>query len=165
MGLKLYEISQEMEALDGLLDSWAAHHEGDITEFPLNDELERLEGERTDKLLNLAVWHKSLIAEAKAFSDELKRLQSRQKTLSNKAERIKEFIDYNMEKGEKLEDNRSVLSYRESSQIIIDKPIDDLPLSVIKITKVADKTLIKDLLKTESLDFAHIEKKQNLQIK
>lgn len=165
MSLKLYEITQEIEALDGLLDSWASNHEGDITEFPFNDELERLEGERTDKLLNLAVWHKSLIAEAKAFSDELKRLQARQKVLSNKAEQIKGFIDCNMEKGEKLEDNRSVLSYRESSQIIIDKPIDDLPLSVIKITKAADKALIKDLLKTESLDFAHIEKKQNLQIK
>lgn len=165
MSLKLYEITQEMEALDGLLDSWASHHEGDITDFPLNDELERLEGERTVKLLNCAVWHKSLTAEAKAFTDEIKRLQGRQKALSNKAERIKEFINYNLQDGEKLEDNRSVLSYRESSQVIIDKPVDELPEEFVKTSKSADKTLIKEAIKLNKCDFAHIETKQNLQIK
>lgn len=165
MSLKLYELTQEMEALDGLLDSWASNHEGDITDFPLNDELERLEGERVDKLLNLAVWHKSLVAEARAFTDELKRLQARQKVLSNKAERIKAFIDCNLQDNEKLEDNRSVLSYRESSQVIIDKPIDELPKEFVKISKAPDKTLIKEAIKLDKCNFAHIEKIKNLQIK
>lgn len=166
MSLKLYEITQEMEALDGLLDSWASNHEGDITDFPLNDELERLEGERIDKLLNLAVWHKSLVAEAKAFTDELKRLQGRKEVLSNKAERIKEFIDYNLQDNEKLEDNRSVLSYRESLQVVIDVPIDELPEEVVKTTRTADKSLIKYILKSSpDCHYAHLQDNLNLQIK
>ena len=133
MTLKLYEITEEIEALDGLIDSWASNHEGDLSEFPLNDELERLEGERIEKLLNLAVWYKSLTAEANAFKDELKRLQGRQKALSNKAERIKGFIDYNMTSDEKFSDTRAALSWRPSEKIIVECLLDSLPEEFIEI--------------------------------
>jgi hypothetical protein len=163
--LKIYEINEEMQALDGLLDSWASNHEGDISDFPLNDELERLEGEREEKLLNLAVWVKDLKAEAEAFTNEIKRLQGRQKALINKSERIKEFIDYNLQKGEKLSDTRAVLSYRKSTQVVLDVPVEDLPKSVIKITLAPDKTLIKEMIKSGDCDYAHIQENQSLQIK
>lgn len=164
--LKIYEINEEMQALDGLLDSWASNHDGDITDFPLNDELERMEGERNEKLLNLAVWVKDLKGQAEAWNKEIKRLQAGQKTLINKAERIKEFIDYNLQKGEKLSDVRASLSYRKSTQVVLDVPVEDLPPEFVKISVAADKTALKEYLKTnEGSAIAHIETFQNLNIK
>lgn len=163
--LKIYEINEEMQALDGLVDSWASNHEGDISEFPLNDELDRLEGERESKLLNLAVWVKNLKAEADAFSPEIKRLQARQKALNNKAESIKGFIDYNMGEGEKLSDTRAVLSYRKSTQVVIDVLTEDLPEEVVKISFAPDKTLIKEAIKKGDCHYAHMQENRSLQIK
>lgn len=164
--LKIYEINEEMQALDGLLDSWASNHEGDITDFPLNDELERLEGAREEKLLNLAVWHKDLKAQAEAFSKEIKRLQARQKALSNKADSIKEYIDYNLQDGEKLSDTRADLGWRKSTQVVIDILVEDLPPEFVKFTRSADKTAIKEAIQSkEGCQCAHIEEKMNLQIK
>ena len=163
--LKIYEITEEMQALDGLLDSWASNHEGCITDFPLNDEFDRLEGKRNEKLLNLAVWHKDLKAQAEAFSKEIKQLQARQKALNNKAERIKEYIDYNLQEGEKLSDTRAVLSYRKSSQVVIDVLTEDLPPSVVKITFSPDKALIKEMIKMGDCHYAHMQENQSLQIK
>lgn len=163
--LKMYEISEEIQALDGLLDSWAANHEGCITDFPLNDELERLEGEREKKLLNLAVWHKDLKAQAEAFSKEIKRLQARQKALNSKADSIQGFIDYSLQAGEKLSDTRAVLSYRKSSQVVIDVLTEDLPPKFIKTSIAPDKTAIKEYIKTGDCHFAHMQENQSLQIK
>lgn len=164
--LRIYEITEEIQALDGLLDSWASNHEGDITDFPLNDELERLEGEREEKLLNLAVWHKDLKAQAEAFNKELKRLQARQKALSNKAERIKEYINCNLQEGEKLSDTRADLGWRKSTQVVIDVLVEDLPPEFVKFTRSADKTAMKEAIQSkEGCHCAHIETKMNLQIK
>ena len=163
--LKIYEISEEIQALDGLLDSWASNHEGDITDFPLNDEFDRLEGERNEKLLNMAVWHKDLKGQAEAFDKEIKRLQGRFKALNNKAERIKEYIDYNLQEGEKLSDTRAVLSYRKSTQVVIDVLTEDLPPEFIKTSIAPDKAAIKELVKTTKCLFAHMETHHNLSIK
>lgn len=164
--LKIYDINEEIQALDGLLDSWASHHEGDITDFPLNDEFDRLEGERNEKLLNMAVWHKDLKGQAEAFDKEIKRLQVRFKALNNKAERIKEYIDYNLQEGEKLSDTRAVLSYRKSKQVMIDVPVEDLPHGLLKLAISADKTAIKEYLKThKDCKLAHMEENHSLQIK
>jgi hypothetical protein len=164
--LKIHEITEEIQALDGLLDSWAAANDGDITTFPLNDELERLEGEREEKLLNLAVWVKDLKGQAEAWSKEIKRLQAGQKALINKSERIKEFIDYNLQKGEKLSDVRASLSYRKSTQVVLDVPVEDLPPEFVKTSVAADKTALKEYLKTnEGSAIAHMQENHSLQIK
>ncbi|MCK5602089.1 siphovirus Gp157 family protein [Candidatus Pacearchaeota archaeon] len=163
--LKIYEIEEEIQALDGLIDSWAVNHEGDISDFPLNDELERLEGERNEKLLNLAVWHKDLKAQADAFSQEIKRLQTRHRALSSKADSIKGFIDYSLQAGEKLSDIRAVLSYRKSSQVVIDVLPEDLPQKFIKTSISPDKAAIKEYIKTGDCHFAHMQENQSLQIK
>jgi predicted transcriptional regulator len=163
--LNIHEITDEIKALDGLLDSWASNHEGCITDFPLNDEFDRLEGAREEKLLNMAVWHKDLKAQAEAFNKEIKRLQTRQKALSNKAERIKEYIDYNLQEGENLSDTRAVLSYRKSSQVIIDVLTEDLPCEVVKISLTPDKTAIKEAIEAGDCHYAHMQKNYSLQIK
>jgi ATP-dependent 26S proteasome regulatory subunit len=164
--LNMYELDVEYAVLDKMLDKYAEENEGDISDFPLNDEFDRLEGEREAKLLNLAVWHKDLKAQAEAFTQEIKRLQARQKALSNKAGSIKEYIDYNLQAGEKLSDTRAVLSYRKSSQVVIDVPEDSLPQGLMKISVSADKTAIKEYLKTHTdCKLAHIQENQSLQIK
>ena len=164
--LKIYEINEEMQALDGLLDSWASNHEGCIDDFPLNDEFDRLEGVREEKLLNLAVWHKDVKAQAEAYNKEIKRLQGKQKSLSNKSERIKEYINYNLQEGENLSDTRTVLGWRKSTQVVIDVLVEDLPPEFVKFTRSADKMAIKEALQSkDGCHCAHIESKMNIQIK
>lgn len=162
--LKLHDISIEVDELDKMVDEFAAENEGLVPEF-LNDELDRLKGERVGKLLNLAVWVKNLKAEAEAFSPEIKRLQARQKALNNKADTIKEYIDYNMQEGEKLSDTRAVLSYRKSTQVVIDVLTEDLPSEVVKISFTPDKTAIKEAIKKGDCHYAHMQENQSLQIK
>ena len=165
MALKLYEITEEIEALDGLIDSWASNHEGDLSEFPLDGELERLEGERTEKLLNLAVWYKSLTAEANAFKDELRRLQGRQKALNNKAERVKSYLDYSLTTGEKISDTRVALNWRSSEKLIVECMLDALPEEFIETKISARLADLKRAVKGgQDFEGVHIEKYNNLQI-
>ncbi|MDH5645830.1 MAG: siphovirus Gp157 family protein [Candidatus Heimdallarchaeota archaeon] len=164
--LNMYELNVEYSVLNKMIDKYAEENGGDITDFPLNDELERLEGERNEKLLNLAVWVKDLKGQAEAWNKEIKRLQAGQKALINKAEGIKEFIDYNLQKGEKLSDVRASLSYRKSTQVVLDVPVEDLPPEVVKISFTPDKTLIKKVIESSSdCDYAHLQENHSLQIK
>jgi len=166
MSLRLYELTEELEALDGLIDSWAAHHEGDITDFPLNDELDRLEGEKKEKLLNLALYIKSLVAEAKAFKEEKSRLQAKERTINNKIERLKGYLEYNIEEGEKIESTKATISWRKSSRVVIECMLDSLPEEYIKVEKSARlKDLEQAIKKGEEFEGVSIKKFQNLQIK
>lgn len=163
--LKLYEIDKQLLLVNKAIDEWAANHEGEIPES-LERELERLEGELTAKLLNLGVWYKSLIAESKAYKDEKDRLAKHQKSLENKAARIKSFIDYNLGEGESLKDIRCTLSHRKSESLVVECMLDSLPEIYVDIKKSARLTDLKQAVKSgEKFEGVYIKENHNLQIK
>lgn len=166
MSLRLYEITSELELVDTMIDKWAIDHEGDITDFPLNDELDKLEGERKEKLVNIALYMKSLQAEAKAFKEEKSRLQAKERALNSKAERLKGYIEHNINEGEKIEDVKATISWRKSQKVIVECMLDDLPEEFIKIDKSARLDAIKKELKAgEKIEGVRLGEFQNLQVK
>ena len=167
MSIKLFEITDEVIALEKMIDEYASEHEGEIPDF-LNDEFDRLAGERNEKRLNIGAWIKGLEAEIQAHKDEQKRQGERVRVLSNKATSLKSLIGYNLAQGEKLNDTRCALSYRKSERVIVDVAPEDLPkdLATIIVTVTPDKKEIKARLKSdEGCEFAHMEENFSLQIK
>ena len=166
--MNLFEITDEQIALEGLMDQYAAENEGDITDFPLKDEFERLGGERGTKLLNVGAWIKSLEAEVAGHKAEQKNQAERARVLGNKADSLKSLLSYHLAQGEKLKDTRVALSFRRSEKVVIDILTEDLPKEfvTVKTTKEPDKKAIKAQIKSkDGCVFARMEENFNLQVK
>lgn len=163
--LKLYEMDEELVVIEGMMAEWAAEHEGDVTDFPLNDELERLMGDRVEKCLKVGVWIKNLMAESTAYKNEAKSLTGKARVCDNKVEGLKSFLTYVLEPGEKYKDSRITIGWRKSKRVIVNAIIDDLPQKYIKITKAADLVELKsDIRAGAVVQGVHIEEFNNLSI-
>lgn len=164
--MRLYELAEELQALDILWDEYAAENDGDVTDFPLQDELKLLEEKREEMLLNLGAWRKDILKDVAGHKEEAKSQTKKAKVGENKAERITEFIAYNMTVGEKLKDSKCDIGWRKSSRLIIDVPVEDLPKEYKRTKIEADKTALKAHIKTANdCTYAHMEEHLNLQIK
>ena len=89
-----YDIRIARRALNFLMDEWAIEHEGDITDFPLFDEMEKLGEDKRQKFLRMGLWIKDLFKDAKGIKDEIDTLQRRRKALENKAEKLNFDTEY-----------------------------------------------------------------------
>ena len=164
--MRLYEVDEELMAVFVLLDEYAAENEGDVTDFPLNEELEALGRKREELLLTMGAIRKGKIATVKGFADEITSLQKKKKVEENQIKSMDGFMSYHLEKGEKLKDSRCTISLRKSSQLILDVPPELLPPEYTRTKIEADKTALKDLIKTNvECNFAHMEEHYNLQVK
>lgn len=110
--MTLYELTQAMANFDFDID--------DETGEILNaDELDQLEMDRNEKLKNCVLYYKNLKAEAEALKAEKQALAKRQQAAERKAERMKEYLDFNLQ-GEKFapeDDVRVRVSYRKSESV------------------------------------------------
>ena len=158
--MKFYEINQEMQ------NCLVTDENGEISEDSFN-RLEELQMQEDEKLENLGVWYKTLMAESKAIKEERDSLYERQKAKEKKAEGIKAFLDYYLHsKGKsKFETAKLVLTFRKSTALEILNE-DKVPEQFWKIKKEISKSDIKDAIKNgASFDFATIVEKENIQIK
>lgn len=153
--MKLYEINQQiLDCID--------METGEIIDV---EKLEQLNLEKDVKIDGIISYIKHLNAESKAIKDEIDSLTKRMKSISNKSESLENFLKMSLA-GDTFSSARHKISYRKSSSIeIID--FDSIPddFIVIKTTKSADKTAIKNHLKNGKF-VAGIElvEKQNMQI-
>ena len=168
MGISLFDLTVECLELERMLDTYASENEGCIDDFPLNDEFERLAGERNTKLLNVGAWIKSLRAEEAAHKAEQKRQGERARVIGNKASSLESLISCHLANGEKLNDTRVAMSFRRSEKVVVDVLTEDLPKSLVntKLIEEPDKKAIKAQIKSEEgCEFAHMEENYNLQVK
>lgn len=131
--------------------------------------LAELKVDRVAKVDNILRYMKNLEAEADAIKAEIATQQSRLKHRENVLSRLKEIIRQSMERnGEtKLQLPIADLSLRKSETTVIDDE-EALPDKFVNVTITAkpDKKRIKEALKAgEEVAGAHIEVKQNLQVK
>lgn len=130
------------------------------------ERLNALGMEREKKIEGVILWRKDLLAEADAVKAEGKRLYDRARTCENKAEQLKKYIEHVLE-GDKFKTERCSVSYRKSSNIVIDD-VNLLPVEVWKDISEdwISKTKIKELLDTgKEVEGAHREDKQSIIIK
>lgn len=153
--MKLYEINEQITAC---IDSETGEL---IDPEKLND----LQIAKDEKLENLALWYKDLLAEANALKEEKEAFAAREKAAKNKAESIKNYLSYVLN-GENFETTKCALSFRKSEKTVIDD-IYSIPGNFLKyLEPVADLAEIKKAIKNgEEINGAHLEKTQNIQIK
>ena len=164
--MKLYETIEELTYFESELERYAIEHEGDITDFPFDVHMEQLKRNLDENLLGLGCLTKNLDAEAEAIKTEEKNLAKRRKAIENRSEKIKEMLADNLEEGKKLSDSRCVLSWIKSTSVEVTVDPKFLPAEFQRIKYEADKTKIKDYLKTgQEVDYAELVEKQNLNIR
>lgn len=165
--MKLYEISKEMQEVLLLLEG-----EGEVDISTLEEYLNQLEQDYTNKLDNIACMIKNEKSVSDAIDNEVKNLLERKKQHENKANRLKEYVSSFMEQMglNKLETARNKLSFRKSEVTIVDEEIFKASYPQMVEQKILEvipsKTDLKKLFKSgEIKDGVEIIEKQNLQIK
>lgn len=151
----LYEIdAQIMECVD--------FETGEIIDV---ERLEALQMEFDSKVEGIALWIKSLVAEAKMVKEEKDNLATRQKACENKAESLKKYLASALG-GEKFKTSKVSISYRKSKSVEVED-ISLLDDDYLKFKEPeADKTKIKKALEEGiSLQGVSLVEKNNIQIK
>ena len=156
--MNLYELTSEIKNFQ-----IPVNEDGEILDEGLSIALDSLILERNAKIENIALWIKNLKAEAEAVKTEKDKLQKREKSLSNLADRLKEYLSQNLN-GEKFSTPRVVLSWRKSTAVEVDDTFSDERF--IKYEPKISKSDIKDALKSgEIIEGARLIENNSLQIK
>lgn len=131
----------------------------------LADEFDALQMERDCKIENIAVWIKSLQAEAAALKKEKAALEERQKAKENRAKSLCNYLA-GILNGERFETTRCRLSFRSSEGLEIDENV-DVPIEYLRFKEPEiDRTALKNAIKQgDVIDGVRLVKRQNLQIK
>ena len=153
--MKLYEINEQIMAC---IDS----ETGEVID---PEKLNDLQIAKDEKIENLALWYKDLLAEANALKEEKEAFAVREKAAKNKAESIKNYLSYALN-GENFKTTKCALSFRKSEKTVIDD-IYSIPENFLKYSEPkADLAEIKNAIKNgEEIKGAHLEETQNIQIK
>ena len=130
------------------------------------EKLNALGMEREKKIEGVILWRKDILAECEAVKAEAQNLSKRGKSLENKAEQLKKWIQYALD-GDKFKTERCSVSYRKSSGVVIDD-LKQLPVEVWKDLSEdwISKNKIKEMIESgEECKGAHIEERQSMIIK
>lgn len=155
----IFEIDQEMMSL---IDP----ETGELLDF---EKFLELEMQKNIKVENMALWYKSLCAEAEAIKNEISALSQRVKTKENTAQNLKEYLSKILN-GQKFESSKCRISYRKSSAVEIENEeyflVHANEKYLTKRLPVPNKTAIKEaLMDGEQIDGARLVEKQNMTIK
>ena len=165
MGFSLYALDQ---AVITVLENGLVFDEETGEVLFDEDNFAALEGERNAKLEAVALYVKSLDAEAAAMKAEEKALAERRAVRERKAERLRKYLADSMTLfgDTKLETARCSLSFRKSEAVEI-TDANRLRLDLWKQpAPQPDKAAIKKAIKAgEVVEGAQIVTRQNLQIK
>ena len=167
----LYLIDNEIIELleNGFNMACVDEETGEINEEKAQAYLEALQIERAVKIENIALYIKNLLSDAAEIDAEEKKLKARRTAKERKAQRLKDYLASSLLASQepKFETAKVALAFRSSKAVIIDN-LETLDKAYIKekIEYSPDKTAIKKAIESgETVNGAHIEVNQNLQIK
>ena len=155
--MKLYEIDQ---AIMNCIDP----ESGEVLD---EQALEELQMEKNEKIENVGLWIKNLIALDDAIENEIKALEDRLKPINNKIESLKTFMQIALN-GENFQTGKIAISWRKSESISVseDAHIPDMYLTVVPELIKPNKTLLKKAIKDGiEIDGVELVAKNNMQIK
>lgn len=107
--MNLYEIDA---AITALVDP----ETGEISDF---DAFDQLSMARDQKIENIALYYKNLVADAAAYKAEKLAFAERQKAAENKAQRLKDYLAYALQ-GQKFESPR--VNFRKTISVNVADP-------------------------------------------
>lgn len=155
--MNIYEIEQ---AIMDLVDP----ETGEITDF---DALDALSMARDEKIENVALWIKNLVAESKAIREEEKALAERRRAAETKADSLQRYLDRMLD-GNKFSTPKVAINYRKSKAVEIadeDTFIKAGAYLILQEPKI-DKKAISEALKNGTvIAGAELVERNNIQIK
>jgi hypothetical protein len=143
--MTLYKIRNEIiDALDEATDP----ETGEITASDAFEKLDALQMAFEEKAENTACYIKNLDAEAKAIREEEKALAARRRSLENRAERCKSYLQFCLN-GEKFSTPRCAVSYKRSTSVLVDENrLFDIPEEFLRYKEPeVKKNDVRDALK------------------
>lgn len=127
--------------------------------------LEALQMLRDEKLENVGLWIKNLVAESSALAAEIKTLMERKRYKENKTESLMAYLASALH-GERFETSRVVVSWRKSESVNIAEGAVLPEEYLVPVEPRPDKTLLKkDLKEGVEINGVELISKQNIQIK
>lgn len=152
--MNLYEIN---DAIMDCVDT----ETGEIIDA---EKLGNLQMAYKEKVENIALWIKNLLADAAAIKTEKEALEEREKACRNKAESLKSYLASALD-GSKFTTPRVAISWRKSETVEIDD-VTVIPSEYWKVKTDLDKLGIKKALKAGAqVSGARIVSNNNIHIK
>jgi hypothetical protein len=158
--MKLYEIEQQISEL--LNNAKVNEETGEVViDF---EKLQSLTMAKEEKIENVIKYYLDLTGDIDKFASEIKSLTAKKKTLTNKQDSIKRWLD-SLHQGTKAEYGTHSISYRKSKKVV-GEDVELLPEECIKVEKTAVATEVKKLLEAGvEIEGWQIVENQNIQIK
>lgn len=154
----LYELERALQEFELEIDE----ETGEILNV---DDLDTLQLERDTKVENIALWIKNLLSDAEAYKREKESFAAKEKAAKNKAERLKSYLQDNLD-GQKFKTDRVTISYRRGQQVAI-LDFNKIPEEFLRFTDpTPDKVKIKKALREDlSVPGAALSETVSMQIK
>lgn len=154
----LYELNDALRDFELEIDE----ETGEISNLV---ELDELRMEFDEKVENVALMIKNLLSDAEAYKREKESFAKKEQVAKNKAERLKDYLAYNLA-GEKFKTDRVQISYRHSDSVEIFDPA-LLPAKYLRMKAPEPKKMeIKLALKAgEQVKGAILVEKDSIQIR
>jgi len=137
----LFQITDDFRGLQNMLE------EGDVTPAELADTLDAVETEFDLKAHQVAIVIANISAPLEAISQQISRLQAKEKTIKNKASSLKAYLRESMGALNKTKITGEVfnITLAKGRESVVVADVDDLPddYVTVKTTTQADKTAIK----------------------
>ena len=167
--MKLYEIAADYQSFMEAVEN------GEIPDEYIADTLESITATLEEKADNIVCIIKNMTAEAEAIKAEERNLAERRKTKERQIERLKKYLSDTLIKSgyTKIETARNKISFRNSKSVTIDNERYFIQWAMINNDEflsykepTINKTAIKEAISSGAeIPGAHIESKQNIQIK
>ena len=164
----IYPLDQQIEEL---LASFVDADTGEMTctEEEMLAQIEAVKMDFAAVIRNLRNEYINKVAEAEALKAEKAKLAARQKSAENAADRAKRWLAY-LTKGEKYSDGVVKIGYRKSEALAIDDRESLLAWAIdnqkfLKEPELREADIKAAIKAGENVPFAHIEERQNVQVK
>lgn len=140
--MKIYELTRNYQNLEALLDNES------VDKAILFEEIDKIVDTIGDKFINLQKEITNRKAVAQSQKEEADRIIKKMKTNEKVIETLREYMLTNLEKlkNKKLKTDSYTFSTRKVESVVVD--LDLLTEEYYKITKTADKTKIKQDIKS-----------------
>ena len=162
--MRLYDLKAEYDLLILKVNQLAEENEGVIPD-EMSEKLDQVSNDLEDKIINCGHAYKNYLAEAEGIDSEIKRLTGRKNTAKSTAEWLKKYMASCVPAGYKYTSPTISIGWRNSKSVVIDNEA-EIPEEFFKVEKSPKKTEIKKAIESGfNISGAHIEEKQNIQIK
>ena len=164
--MNLYDLTKNQMTLTSMIEEYAFEHDGDITDIEsIIDEWAK-EYSTDEKISSICALVKEWTAVAEAREKAADELRAKANTGYDKADRLKKWLLLNMEVMGKSKVDAGIyhVSVRTAGRasLIIDKPIEEIPVKYIETKFSVRKADIEKAIKdgdAEALSLAHYAEK------